>query len=153
MNGTNRPECRFWLSARTTFASSDLIRVAWLSGTTELSALGYVDDTRVVFDLGPEVPARIASDALEAAYSQADYGDAHVPPGWTFEGYETSSEMERQVACRCQACGVVLATDDELSTDAECPKCWVSRMAEVAPAPVVAGTPEWLQTLWAGGQL
>jgi hypothetical protein len=121
---------RFWLSTRTAFASDpDLIRIAWTVQGVERSALGYLDDTRVVWNLGAEVPSRINRDALEAAWSQADYGDAHVPPGWSFEGYESASEMEHQVGCRCLECGVVQADIDCLSTHGECKKCWTRTMA------------------------
>jgi hypothetical protein len=124
------PAFRFWLSTRTIFASDpSLIRVAWTVQGVEQSALGYVDDTRIVWNLGAEVPSRLDRDAFEAAWSQADYGDAHVPPGWTFEGYETSNEMERQVGCRCLSCGVVQATEDDLSEQGDCPRCFISRSA------------------------
>lgn len=145
---------RFWLSARTQFTSDrDLIRVAWTVNGVELSALGTVHDTRVVFDLGPDVPARIEDAALEAAWSQADYGAACVPPGWTFEGFESRVEIERQVDARCQVCGTVGDSHEDLSDRGECPRCWIAGMATVEPVPPAAGTPEWLQTLRLAGAL
>lgn len=152
---SNAPQpVAFWLSAPSRFSSDpELIRVDWQADGVTRSALGTVDDTRVVWDLGSEVPAAIDRDAFEAAWSQADYGDAHVPPGWTFVGHAAARDMEDAVECRCQACGVTTESVDDLSEQGECTLCFVSRMGAPGPVPPIAGTPEWLQTLRIAGCL
>jgi hypothetical protein len=126
----SNPSPRFWLSTPTRFHSDpSLIRVDWSVQGVTRSALGYVDDTRVVWNLGAEVPSSIEDDALEAAYSQADYGAAHVPPGWTFEGFASAREMEDAVECTCQGCGKRVESIDGLDNEGRCVKCWAASMA------------------------
>lgn len=70
------------------------------------------------------------SDALQIATRDClDAGLDFSVPGCEFIGEESYAEQDRQVSDRCQGCGVVQASLDDLSEQGHCGRCYVASMA------------------------
>jgi hypothetical protein len=80
--------------------------------------LYFADDHAVNWQYG-DPPGALAELALECAATAGEF----AVPGATWEGNESASEMDHQVAARCTACGVVQTTIDVLSEIGNCLRC------------------------------
>lgn len=127
METTNKPATlfRYWLCHTVTDAT---IRIEWVVQGIARSTYGryFSDDHEVNWQYG-DPPERLQPAALECA---ADAGEYTGITGCLYEGNETVAEMDRQCAARCQSCGIVQDSEDDLSSGGDCSKCFVGNAAK-----------------------
>lgn len=116
---------RFWTDSSPSWQGTN-IRVEWVNaqGVTESSFGRFSDSGNEINWQYGEPPARFEDICLEAAR----YGSEYLVSGAEHMGSETFAEMDAQCAFRCQACGVVQGSINDLSEQGECGRCYVRRM-------------------------
>lgn len=119
---------RYWTDSRPEYTDGR-VRVVWMdAGGIERSTMGhYFADDHFVNWQYDDPPVALAALALECAAVAGEF----TLPGASWEGNESSSEMDHQVAARCLICGIVQTAIEMLSEIGNCPRC--AHAAQAAP--------------------
>lgn len=110
---------RFFLSS-----ADSAIRIELPDGDSTYATLNRFEDDLIWHYGTPD--ERVSEQCLEAVLYQYAFDFAR---GFSFQGAETLSEMDRQCSARCQTCRTVMASHNDLSLHGDCPRCFVRKEA------------------------